>query len=1288
MPLPPRVPQPDFPRTPADQRRLAAAVNNLRVSDIPKPDDINALDNFLRGLGIRTSENKNYDPVGTHSTPRSRHYRGLAFDISIVPDPVNESDVPWANAIFDQLRSKLYAAGWQDIIWKARDGSHRNHMHIGAGPPEPLARASGRPSPRERATSGSPDQPNPDATAVAPPDDGTGGQRKFTYLPRATKNILNQYRSWTYNFAMGVLPAGTTRETRIDRKFLDQCVNRYHIFDSSGKAGKGDQQSSGMFVNTSTNANVKVFLDEFNSSSSGRFDFFVDDLKIATRAAAGDQDIGASYFSSLEFTVIEPYSMHGFIEAMQAAAMAAGWASYQDAILVFKIWFTGYPDSVNLPKPEIIPDSTRYYELKWKELSSTVNEEGTKYQVACIGANQFVLGSHNHHFAAITVSGNTVFDQIRDLFEQLNASIRNERREAVAGDPALASIYDRYEVSFPVAPEPGGEPASVSKGMVYSPTAQENPTAPTQFHNAIVQAIMPSPGTSRASPETGNVATHSENYFGAQDLTGRTTLAPDVAPAQVDSYIAAPDRHIHQVITDIILRSNYVSQEVLQNQRPRARLSATNNFIDYFKIRTEMDTLEYDPVNNRYSRVYRYIVEPYKMHFTIIPGEEQGAVDYGPIRGILRKEYNYMFTGENVDILKFEIKFDNLYAVAVVPLNANSPEHYGLSQNVTPAQTTEVGRTASASGERSAAGNPAQNSSPTPTSTRLPVVQTPTLEAAFQDADPFSRYAQIMHDNIMNSSLGSWQTVDIDILGDPYFLSEAGTATEDQQLADQQTTTTGQAAQQAGHVFINLNFKTMVDIYKSDGKPGLADFGKSGRLLPYSGVYQVANIENNFKGGVFTQRLRALRQPAQIVTTDPPLLANEPIVNASSVPGATVRQDSADSSVNRYGIRPDQINFAGFFNRGLPSVGLPGSPADFTAALAQTQNAVLTQVSGATANFANQLGPDLNSAANSLTSGINISPSDLQSVATDAKAAAVGVAGSLMEQVGNIQDAATNLAGNMINQVSSLAPTLQQEVDNLEADFTQSVGDAKNAVQRLQNAITTDPSGIASKLGIDPAKLSGLGKELASKVTEEFQKVADLVPPNTNLAGLEASGVVFANMVGSKLANLPPLQPKSAAPRPIFDPARVAVTDANGNVIPLLGGEANLAALTEINNVKNSLGELASGYETRLKSAAQVMLDKVGTVQLSVDNIAALSLGIQNPVGGLNQNSTAPNSPATAGLGSRENNSGRVDALVQASSNVKAAQANLTLASQVGSKSATSPLTTLVQNSNIQGKLV
>lgn len=647
-----------------------------------------------------------------------------------------------------------------------------------------------------------------------------------------------------------------------------------------------------------------------------------------------------------------------------------------------------------------------------------------------------------------------------------------------------------------------------------------------------------------------------------------------------------------------------------------------------------------------------------------------------------------MFTGKNTDVIKYNIIYNNLATSAILSRAGNDASSKGLQNKSGPANTVETRQPESQYSTAVTSGDAAHASVPAPAMQKPPTDMLPSLRSFTQGDDPYGRFAQLLHDVLLQRTSmieSKFLSLELDILGDPFYLTSHNA--DYQPPKDTQTTGEGSARLDNTDVYINLNFKTPRDIHKNDGNPGLADFGDRNKLLPYSGIYRVFNIESSFKGGLFTQKIQGSRCVAQVITADPPQPAADFILSRSIVPGANVIEDSADPSVNRVGIRADSIDFSNFFNRGLPSVGLPGASADFTAAVNQTQAAVLTKVSGATAQFTSALGPQTADAVPT-TSGIKISPSALQSAATDLSAAAVGVAGSMMEQVGNIQDAAKNLANDMLKQATSLSKTLEQDVNNLEDDFTSAVGDAKNAVQKLQNAITTDPSGVAAKLGIDPAKLSGLSKELSSKLTEELNKVADLVPPNANLAGLERAGVVFANMVGTKLANLPPLQPGTAAPKPIFDAARVAITDASGNVIPLLDGKSNLAALTEINDVKNSLGQASSAYGARLKSAAQVMLEKVGTVQLSVDNITALSFGVPNPVGSLNENSVGVPAPASVGLGSKENNSGRVDSLVQATANVKASQANITLAAQVGSKSATSPLTTLVQNSNIQGKIV
>lgn len=1281
-------PQPRYPQTQAERQAVATRVRNINVADIPRaPDNIVELGIFLRNLGIPVTEHSLFGGVdarahqqGGNGKPRSEHYYDKAFDLNLTPKGVNEADSAWAGPIFDELARKLRAAGWTDILW--RTTGHYNHMHIGY---------PGNNTSRPRATS----SPNPQPAAESATDNSaTAAEQRANQLeqygkiaPNSEKNVLNNYRSWNYNIAIAGMPASWTPDDFKDRAKVDNAINDYHIIDSSGKFGKtgvGGVTNGGIGITTST---YKSFLEEYNESSPGRYDFFIDDLVITSAASNGNEQSGPAATFKIEFTVFEPYGMNGFVEALGATALATGWNDIRNLQCVMKIWFVGYPDAVDLPVPTIIPDSTRYYKIIMSEITADVNEEGTRYRIKCISATDLAFGSANHHFAPIEVRGSTVYDQIRYLFSELNRSVQSQRN-ASSPDSQYASIYDSYEVSFPIINEAQPSENPIRDGMVYS-LNQEVSLTPTDKHNNMVRALMPIPGRDASQPATTDPS-RGPSYPGSRNLSGQTPQPTDTVTAQVDSFTLTADRQIHQWIADIILRSNYISQDVLQRQLEAAKKSPTNNTITYFKIIAETYTGQFDVLLNRYTRVYRYIVMPYEIHYTEIPGQEQGIANYDPLMKQIKREYNYMFTGKNVDVIKYNITYNNLYTSAALVRMGNDANTRNTQTRDGPANTVDVRQPESQSATTVRSGDPSQATVPAPPIQTVVTSQVPTLLETVQGDDPYSRFAQLVNDTLLqrNSEFidNKFLRLEMDILGDPFFLTshnvEYMPPTSPQQSGE------GSARINNTDLFININFRAPRDVHKNTAEPSLADFGDRDKLLPYSGIYRVFTIESSFKGGLFTQKLTGSRGQGQIITIAAPTPAADFVTTRSLVPGSQVTEDSADPSVNRHGIREDGIDFSKFFNRGLPTVGLPGAPADFTAAISQTQSAILTKVSGATAQFTNALGPQASDLASQATSGIKISPSALQSVVTDASAAAVGVAGSLMEQVGNIDNAAKNLANDMIKQATSLTDKLEQDVANLEDDFTSAVGDAKNAVQKLQNAITTDPSGIASKLGIDPAKISGLSEELSTKLTQELNKVADLVPPNANLAGLERAGVVFANMVGSKLANLPPLQPGTPAPKPIFDAARVAITDANGNVIPLLNGQANLAALTEINNVKNSLGQVASGYGARFKSAAQTMLDKVGTVQLSVDNITALSLGVANPVGGLGENSLGSPSPASVGLGSKENNSGRVDALVQATSNVKAAQVNLTLASQVGSKSATSPLTTLVNDSNIQGKLV
>ena len=100
-----------------------------QVSGLPK-NDIVALGKQLQTQGIKVSEHPQFGGVGEHSE-NSRHYRGQAIDLNIVPG--RDADNPAAAAKFDALKPQLEAAGY-NVLWRSK--GHYDHMHVSVGGPE------------------------------------------------------------------------------------------------------------------------------------------------------------------------------------------------------------------------------------------------------------------------------------------------------------------------------------------------------------------------------------------------------------------------------------------------------------------------------------------------------------------------------------------------------------------------------------------------------------------------------------------------------------------------------------------------------------------------------------------------------------------------------------------------------------------------------------------------------------------------------------------------------------------------------------------------------------------------------------------------------------------------------------------------------------------------------------------------------------------------------------------------------------------------------------------------
>ena len=134
----------------------------------------------------------------------------------------------------------------------------------------------------------------------------------YTAGPTATTggqtNILSNYRSFNYVFTFSALKSTTVNDPL---KYRDSSLDLV-IIRSGGKGTKG-------IVSPTNNELV----NGFNKNSPGAFDMFIEDVEINS-IMGFSENTSVSQPTTVSFDVIEPYSINGFIEALQVSAQAAG----------------------------------------------------------------------------------------------------------------------------------------------------------------------------------------------------------------------------------------------------------------------------------------------------------------------------------------------------------------------------------------------------------------------------------------------------------------------------------------------------------------------------------------------------------------------------------------------------------------------------------------------------------------------------------------------------------------------------------------------------------------------------------------------------------------------------------------------------------------------------------------------------------------------------------------------------------------------------------------------------
>jgi len=654
-------------------------------------------------------------------------------------------------------------------------------------------------------------------------------------------NVLNSYRSYTYNFTLSAVSIKKAN----DPENYKASSKDFVILKSGGKGSQGlssnvtgspvfrtekstkvrDQGSEYYDPNDTITITKQVLtgydrqsaqklVSDFNKLSPGRFDMYIDNVEITTIMAPSKAG-GLTLPTNVSFDVFEPYSINGFIEALQVTAQAAGYDVYSNASFLLKVDFIGYKDNEDLPSPKSIPNTSRFFLIRFTGMSIEVTENGTKYACTAVPFADKGFGEEGKLQTTTSMSGSKVGETLRNFMKDLNNKIKDPNYATNSDD----TESDTYEIKFPKWTNETGwdlkdntENEIANADMSYSHTGGD-----------LVRLVRHD-----AASTTTSLA----------DVLGTKESAPTIQFKEGDN--------IHDIITATIRDSAYV-QKILKDIKVDEY-----GKINYFLIRLHVENK--DKINSPKGRPYQkftYIVTEHKVHYTFIPTYATSqAIDKSILKTQVLRDYNYLYTGKNVDITAFKLDYNYLYFEAI-PRALGRNNDTGLSNSVVKDNAIERRGTNPK--------DPITGRAETQSDSSQNAVQANGIINGNQpSSDPYFAMARNMHLALVNSV--SRVTGDLDIIGDPFYLVTGGVGNYNPKPSKTQGITEDNEADRFyGQVLISLTFRNPVDINE---KTGFLKFELSS--ADASGVFMVTEVASSFKDGLFKQRLKLVRVPGQL----------------------------------------------------------------------------------------------------------------------------------------------------------------------------------------------------------------------------------------------------------------------------------------------------------------------------------------------------------------------------------------------------------------------------------------
>ena len=662
-------------------------------------------------------------------------------------------------------------------------------------------------------------------------------------------NNLHQFASYTSLFTLSALSQADLEDTTTLLNSKPHDI----ILRSSGIGPTENSQRAPLSAEDKKiidkNERLKGAVEKSRSTLSANRDLYIRNVTMNSIPGLNEKRRLTSV-TQISMEIVEPAGIT-LLERIRGAAINNGYLDHLDAPFLLTIDFKGFDEQGRPASAKDSQNMKRLIPVKLVDMQMDVTQAGTVYTVKAIPYNEFAyVNRYNYPRTAGTLSPDG--KRLSDVFKTLEALLNKQNEDEK--DTGLVEKPDIYSITF------AGKSTADIKGA--------------SDKNYIEDTFITTENLEQQGMATQGVTGTDGGFY----VASGTEIPPDYMKINSSNAItkileeimkghpAYSDKKFDQWKSKVTKTLNVAqfkggAQEVLDQ--------AQDFYFDYFKIRASVVPVkgDFDNIRATNRKKINFHVEPYKVHAysLAIPGVSTGQ----NFKNFVFKTYNYIFTGDNVDVMDVNIN----YKVAYFQSRLKDFEATDLRKNtIEDASDKATGGTSAT--EHNTDGNLLLKSevSNAKGEGTGKTGGTPTQLDSFLDS--------------LTHPLADMVNVRMEILGDPAWISQsqfiplnaknfargAGTASDPdigywRQNKDRiWNSDLGCYNTDVAEPIIMLNFRMPTDLNDQTGIYEL----QADQSAEFSGLYRVVQVEHNFTDGKYTNVLNLTRFNNQgVIISDP-----------------------------------------------------------------------------------------------------------------------------------------------------------------------------------------------------------------------------------------------------------------------------------------------------------------------------------------------------------------------------------------------------------------------------------